>query len=199
MTPSLEWVSVPNSFLFFSFIFCPQSCQTLCDPMDCSLPGSSLHGILQARVLEWVAISFSRGSSQPRDQTRVSLIPGRCFNLWATREAHILSYLLSKRMGCLSGCLVSSAIIQKLFCGICSAFKYSFDEFVGEKVVSPSYSSTILGPPLHWSEFNCPTSLKFNCSIIETHVIGITYSQQLEKLYIRWVHCSLLAALWCKR
>ena len=45
-----------------------QSCLTLCDPMDCSLPGSSLHGILQARVLEWVAISFSMGSSQPRDQ-----------------------------------------------------------------------------------------------------------------------------------
>ena len=64
-----------------------QSCPTLCDLMDCSLPGSSLHGILQARVLEWVAISFSRGSSRPRDQTRVSSIPGRCFNLWATREA----------------------------------------------------------------------------------------------------------------
>ena len=46
-----------------------QSCPTLLDPMDCSLPGSSLHGIFQARVLEWVAISFSRGSSQPRDST----------------------------------------------------------------------------------------------------------------------------------
>ena len=44
-----------------------QSCLTLCDPMDCSPPGSSVHGILQARILEWVAISFSRGSSQPRD------------------------------------------------------------------------------------------------------------------------------------
>ena len=48
------------------------SCPTLCDPMDCSLPGSSVHGILQARILEWVAISFSRGSSQPRDWTLVS-------------------------------------------------------------------------------------------------------------------------------
>ena len=64
-----------------------QSCPTLCDPMDCSLPGSSLHGILQARILEWVATSFSRGSSQPRDWTLVSHIAGRCFNLWATREA----------------------------------------------------------------------------------------------------------------
>ena len=64
-----------------------QSSRTLCDPMDCSLPGSSLHGILQARVLEWVAISFSRGSSWPRDRTRVSRIAGRRFNLWAIREA----------------------------------------------------------------------------------------------------------------
>ena len=64
-----------------------QSYLTLCDPMDCSLPGSSLHGILQARVLGWVVISFCRGSSQPRDQTRASCIPGRHFNLWTTREA----------------------------------------------------------------------------------------------------------------
>ena len=63
-----------------------QSCPTLCDTMDCSLAGFSLHGILQARVLEWVAISFSRGSSRPRDWTQVSWIPGRRFNLWATRE-----------------------------------------------------------------------------------------------------------------
>ena len=64
-----------------------QSCPTLCDPVDCSPPSSSVHGILQARVLEWVAISFSRGSSRPRDWTQVSRIAGRCFNLWATREA----------------------------------------------------------------------------------------------------------------
>ena len=66
-----------------------QSCLTLCDPMDCSLPGFSVHGILQARILEWVTISFSRGSSRPRDRTWVSCIGGRCFNLWATREAHV--------------------------------------------------------------------------------------------------------------
>ena len=58
----------------------------LCDPMDCSPPGSSVHGIFRAWVLEWVAISFSRGSSQPRDRTRVSHILGRCFTVWATRE-----------------------------------------------------------------------------------------------------------------
>ena len=64
------------------------SCVKLCDPVDCGLPGSCIHGILQARILEWVAISFSWGSSQPRNRTWVSRIGGRRFNLWATREAY---------------------------------------------------------------------------------------------------------------
>ena len=51
-----------------------QSCPTLCNSIDCNPPGFSVHGILQARILEWVAISFSRGSSQPRDQTWVSYV-----------------------------------------------------------------------------------------------------------------------------
>ena len=58
-----------------------QSCPTLCDPMDCSLLCSSVHGILQARILEWVAISFFRGSSRPRDRTWVSRIVGRRFTI----------------------------------------------------------------------------------------------------------------------
>ena len=64
-----------------------QLCLTLCDPMNCSLPVSSIHGVFQARVLEWIAISFSRGSSQPGDRTQVSWTAGRCFTIWATREA----------------------------------------------------------------------------------------------------------------
>ena len=58
-----------------------QSCPTLYEPMDCSLPGTSIHGIFQARVLEWVAISFSRGSSLHRDRTQLFHIVGRCFDL----------------------------------------------------------------------------------------------------------------------
>ena len=54
-----------------------QSGLTLCDPVDCSPPGSSVHGILQARILEWVAVSFSKGSSRPRDRTQVSRIAGK--------------------------------------------------------------------------------------------------------------------------
>ena len=62
-----------------------QSCLTLCDAMDCTV-----HGILQARILEWVAIPFSRGSSQPRDWTQVSHIVGSFFTCWATMEAHTI-------------------------------------------------------------------------------------------------------------
>ena len=60
---------------------------------NCSPPGSSIHGILQVGILEWVDISFSRRSSRPRDWTQVSCIVGRCFTIWATRE--VLSFLFS--------------------------------------------------------------------------------------------------------
>ena len=94
----LLWCPQTNclTFLCLSFLICKlgththtevaQSCPTLCDPMDCSPPGSSVHGIFQAWILEWVDISFSRGSSWARDQTQVSRIVGRRFTVWATRE-----------------------------------------------------------------------------------------------------------------
>ena len=63
-----------------------KSCLT-CDPMNCSLPGSSVHRTSQAKILEWVAIPFSRGSFQPRDWTQISCIAGGFFTNWATREA----------------------------------------------------------------------------------------------------------------
>ena len=92
-------MTISNSSLLSSpcsyFLLCPtwkwkwsRSAEpTLRDPMDCSPPGSSIHGIFQARVLEWVVISFSRGSSPPSDRTWVSRIAGRYFIVWATREA----------------------------------------------------------------------------------------------------------------
>ena len=72
---------------FSAVLCCAQSCLTSCNYTDCSPPVSSVHGVFQLRILEWVAISFSRGSSRPRDRTQVSHIGGRRFNLWATREA----------------------------------------------------------------------------------------------------------------
>ena len=61
-----------------------QSCPTLYDPTNCSPSGSSIRGILQARILEWIAIPFSRGSSWPKDWTQVTCIAGRFFTIWAT-------------------------------------------------------------------------------------------------------------------
>ena len=77
-------------FFFFSLQLTPEtwkllSCVHLCKPMDCSLPGSAVHGILEARILEGVIIPFTGGPSQPRDQTRVSCIAGKSFTVWTTR------------------------------------------------------------------------------------------------------------------
>ena len=71
-----------------------QSCPTLCDPMSYSPPGSSVHGIFQTRILEWVAISISMGSSRPRDRTHISWIGRQIFYHWATRKAHARAYLV---------------------------------------------------------------------------------------------------------
>ena len=79
-------------------VFVTQSCPTLWDPIDCSLPGSSVHGILQARILEWVAMPFSRESSLARDWTQVFCTAGRFFTVWATREACELLHELNRIM-----------------------------------------------------------------------------------------------------
>ena len=91
----------------------------------------------------WKLLSFLRLPFQGRSSVPTSFVSFFVF--------YFFSYLFSKTMGCLSGCLMSSASIQKLFYGIYSAFKCSFDYFVGEKVVSPSYSSAIVGLPF-WVE-----------------------------------------------
>ena len=89
--PSTEkWI---DTYMKVSMLLA-QSCPTLCNPMYYSRPGSSVHGILQARILKWVAIPFSRGSSQSRDWAWVSCPAGRFFTICATREAHIHIYKL---------------------------------------------------------------------------------------------------------
>ena len=75
-----------------------QSCRPLCDPMGCSPPSSSIHRIFQARIVQWVAIAFSRGSSWPRDRTQVSSTAGRRFTVWATREAWTHTLLFIKQI-----------------------------------------------------------------------------------------------------
>ena len=92
---------------------------------------------------------------------------------------YMFSYLFSKTMGCFSGWLMSSASIQKLFCGISSAFKCSSDEFVGEKVVSPSYSSTILGPPPR-SSFSISVNIVQKTLVSNFLLPLILFSQRLK-------------------
>ena len=106
---------------------------------------------------------------------------------------YILSYLLLKTMGCLSGCLVSSSSVQKLFCVIFSVFKWSFNEFVGEKVISPSYSSAILGPlpgEDSWGSLGLqgdPTSPSLGKSVLNIHWKDWCWSWNSKTL-----------ATWCK-
>ena len=92
-----------RSLIHFEFIFVygvdwlievAQSYLTVFNPIDCSLWGFSIHGIFQARVLERVAISFSRGSFQPGDRTQVSSISGRCFTLWATSVRKCSNFII---------------------------------------------------------------------------------------------------------
>ena len=90
------------------------------------------------RFPSWDRLPFLGQSSLP-----TSFVPFSIF--------YIFSYLFLKTMICFSGCLMSSASLQKLFCGVCSVLKCSFEEFLREKVVSPSYSSAILGPPPSFS------------------------------------------------
>ena len=80
-------MSKPPSLDFKCLLRITQSCLILCNPMDYSPPGSSVHGILQPRILEWASIPFSRESIQPRDGKWVSCTAGRFFTIWATREA----------------------------------------------------------------------------------------------------------------
>ena len=101
MTSSLKTTAGVSEGQILSFQDCKwtvhtQSCLTLCDPMDCSPPGSSVHEISQTRILEWVPISFSRGSSWPRDQTRISGMDRRILDHWTTREALCVKPLKSK-------------------------------------------------------------------------------------------------------
>ena len=93
-------VTVFYSFIVKNSVSSVRSSQVrLCDPMNYGPPGSSVHGVLQARILAWVAIPFSKGSSWPRDQTQISCIAGRFFTIWATREAYAISLTSFNKWG----------------------------------------------------------------------------------------------------
>ena len=94
--PAQSWKNGNDCWSHENIALVSQSCPVFFDRMDYSPPSSSVHEILQARILEWVAIPFSRGSSRARDWTQVSRIAGRFFTVWATREAqNIISYMIN--------------------------------------------------------------------------------------------------------
>ena len=86
------WATAQQAREKESEVLVTQSCLTLCNPIDCSSPGSSVHGISQARMLKWVAISSSRGSSRPRDQIRIPHLAGRFFTAEPLGRPHETAY-----------------------------------------------------------------------------------------------------------
>ena len=149
-----------------------QSCPTLCDPVDCSPPGSSVHGILQARILEWVAISFSRGSSQPRDQTQVSRIAGRCFNLWATSEAPKAQWSPPISTPCFMNFHTTACLPDKL------------DLFLLKKCVFPLPSSSWQSSPSSHQATVISVFLGCHCKFAERKECAVPGD------YLCWVGCN---------
>ena len=129
-----------------------QSCPTLCNPMDWSSPGSSVHGILQARILEWVTIPLSRGSSQPRDWTRVSCIEGRFFTVWATREDCLMSFISSHIQFIWISLIVSNMSFhgQLSWVGIQKCLHYWVSLSCLLSLLFQQSSSLHLFPPCNW-------------------------------------------------
>ena len=130
-----------------------QSCPTFCNPMDCGLPGSSVHGILQTRILEWIAIPFSGGAFWPRDRTQVLFIAGRFFTVWATGKitlslAPVYSFELKA---------------QKWWPG----FAIKNDEWCQVLLVFPRALSSKAPFPSHWVDVWKATLVKtLNCNFL---------------------------------
>ena len=138
-------------------------CLTLCNPMDYSLPGSFVHGFLQARILEWVAMPFSRGSSPPRNWTWVSCIEGRFFTIWATWEVHITQRIVYFYHPAIFGKPVKSSTSNSS-CGAQSAYatyKYSHSQhFLCFLLITPLLSS--YNPNNKVMENRCKWHLRVN-------------------------------------
>ena len=104
----------PLLLFLLSYVLCSvtQSCLALCDPMDCSIPGSSVHGVFQTRMLEWVAISYSRRSSQPRDRGHVSCIGRQIIYYCVTWEATIKCFFFHLLVSPLESYWVAELLIR---------------------------------------------------------------------------------------
>ena len=137
--------------VFCCYCLVSKSCPTFCDPMDCSLPDSSVHGILQARILEWVFISFSRLSSELKDVTCISCIGMQVLHHWAIREEHVLIFELKIII-----MRTISSLLNITFCKISGKWCRSFSVYhVRRHMMSIYHCSAFHGSSL-WS-YNFPT------------------------------------------
>ena len=136
-----------------------QSYPTLCSPINCSPPGSSVHGILQARILEWVAMPFSRGSSQPKDRTWVSLIESRFFTIWSTWESRKSRDVLRWWVLLLPLCYFLSQIYLVYASGLTSS------KIVIAQIMWLYFS---MPPYLHWSFFQKRKCWQFNRHLLNS-------------------------------
>ena len=135
-------------------VLATQLSPTLCDTMDCNPPGTSVHGVLQVRILMWVVISFSRGSSQHRDWTCVSFIAGRLFTDWATREAQheLCPFPLTRLLACLQlpqWCLCPYISTPQGFIPTCHTWLFLQDAVKRERGNLPDPLDSVIHGILH--------------------------------------------------
>ena len=154
-------LALPSSFPKVK-VLTAQSCPTVCDPVDCGPPGSSVHGILQARTLERVATPFSRGSSPPRDRTWVAHIAGRFFSVWATREAcfsilspvptvtAVLWIFVCQGLSWIRADRFTSSIVKSACSSVKKCKPYHSKLWVSTLMVEPCSSNTSPCPSYPW-------------------------------------------------
>ena len=164
-----------------------QLCPTLCHPQgDCSPLGSSVHVILQARILEWVAMPSSRGSSQPRDRTWVCCIAGRFLVVWTTRQGESATVSLFTWKSFLVSSLTVSYCLSLNFC---SSWRPFWLLRVKRLVYqcTPGYTFRIKLHPLHWSVHNDFVCLcAYFCLLCPTGTEARLHFCSLSALHTTW-------------
>ena len=158
-----------------------QSCPTFCDPMDCIPPGSSVRGILQTIILEWVSIPFSRGSSWPRNQTQVSCTPGRFFTIRLTREASSFIHVVA--------CVKIFFFLKNFYCSSmgfpCGSDSKESACNEGDLGLIPGFGRCPGGGHGKWLQYYCLENAHKQRSLVGYSPWGHKESKTTEQLSIR--------------